>query len=65
MTNTSKQYKTRQETELYISKVKVEINSLVYSGRYQEAFKLLATAGNVLEWKDYRELLQYLDRKMS
>lgn len=52
---------TRAETDLYIGKLKLNINRLVHSNQYKEAFELLVQSGNVLEWSDYRAVLQYLD----
>jgi len=54
---------TRAETELYLNKLKVNINGLVYAKKYREAFYLLIQASKVLEWDDYRNVLKYLDER--
>lgn len=56
---------TRAETDLYISKLKININRLVYTNQYREAFELLVQAGNKLEWSDYRVVLQYLNNRLD
>jgi hypothetical protein len=53
---------TREETNLYIGKVKLNINGLIHAGRYKEAFLTLIESGKVLDWKDYRVVLEYLEQ---
>jgi hypothetical protein len=54
---------TRAETELYISKLKLNINKHVHLNQYREAFELIVQAGKVLEWSDYRNVLKYLEER--